>query len=781
MADKRLLGNVALPEYSRLVYNLDVASEGIEIINANDHRYFKVKIDSETIKLNSEGNLYLPLDGTTVFYDESEGLIKASGLTVSEGEAIEIETTLVDGVPQAVINVLYDSETIILDSEGRLTVPIDRETIIINSEGKLVAIPEPLKDGIATHVHFGTPLFDSEAIDVLYDSETLRVDSENRLFVPIDKKLIIVDDSEKVITLKIDKKTIIFEDSEIKTRIGGWREDPVDTTFFTVNEPAPTEVITVVPTSIPEIGDQVTVEITMDVAGLPQTETKTFTLVANGDYLEGLDASGTLVDGVRFRKDHSEAELILDATRVASGSNLVAVVHGETYVYHKVIGKYLPTDDETIFVNDDLDLQVIYRIDEERAMRFDDSEKRLYVAVDGVSIGYDSEGRLTGTKKLEAILPVYITSEGDSEGEQKVKLLYADALGVNSEGQLYTKVDNLTIKINSEGELATALEAGIANEIITSEGKPVINVLFDDITIHLNSENQLELHPDKDRAFAVDSEGKLFVKVDGLSIQYNSEGELVSFPEPLHDGIATRVVYGTSEWDSEAINVLFNEEAGLMVNSENELEVKVDDLSVHFDSEGQLVVIPDEERALEITSEGKFAVKVDDLSIKFDSEGRLYAIPEPLFDGVATKVNPKTTEYDSESIDVLYNSEAGLRVNSENELEVVLDSEALAFKDGAIQILFDHETVVLDSEGQLSVPIDERTLVLNSEGKLIVDIDEQSLVYEADSEGVSKVRVNIDNETIRFNSEGKLSADALPKPYIEDTFLHINSETLEPE
>lgn len=835
MADvKKLLGNVALPEYSRLVYNLDSEGAGVKILNKDDHRIFSIRIDSETIKINSEGNLYLPLDGQTVFYDESEGLIKATGLTVSEGDAIKIEEVIIDGVPQETINVMFDSETIVLDSEGRLSVPIDRETIIINSEGKMVAIPEPLKDGVATHVHFGTPLFDSEAIDVLYDSETLRVDSENRLFVPIDKKLIVVDDSENVITLKIDNKTIIFEDSEIKTRIGGWREDPVDTELFNLSAatlPADGVIIIEGYDVKPEAGTVVEVVSSLDLAGVPITETVNFTLADSADdaWLEAFSAGNQIIDGIRFKKDFTEAQLIIDPAKVAAGAvDLQTRGHAEVYVYHKVNGIYLPTDNKTIYVSDNAEheLKVMYRVDEERGLSVDSSEERMFVKVDGVSIGFDSEGRLTGTKKLEAILPVYITSEGDSEGEQKVKLLYADALDVNSEGKLYTKVDNLTIKINSEGELATALEAGIANEIITSEGVPVINVLFDDVTIHLNSENELELYPDEERAFSVDSEGKLFVKVDGLTIQYNSEGELVSFPEPLHDGVATHVVYGTSEWDSEAINVLFNEEAGLMVNSENELEVKVDDLTVHFSSEGKLEVRPDETRALsvdsegklfvkadeksvfynsegqleikvdelralEITSEGKVAVKVDDLSIKFDSEGKLYAIPEPLFDGVATKVNPKTSVYDSESIDVLFNSEAGLRVNSENELEVVLDSEALAFKDGAIQVLFDHETIVLDSEGQLSVPVDEETLVLNSEGKIVVNVDNETIVYKdsivVDSEGseghdgIFKLRVPIDNETIRLNSEGKLEADALPKPYLPDTFLHIDSETMSPE
>ena len=671
MADlKKLLGNVALPEYSRLVYNLDSEGPGIKILNKDDHRIFSVLIDSETIKLNSEGNLYLPLDGQTVFYDESEGLIKATGLTVSEGDAIKIDEVIVDGVPRETINVLYDSETIVLDSEGRLTVPIDRETIIINSEGKMVAIPEPLKDGVATHVHFGTPLFDSEAIDVLYDSETLRVDSENRLFVPIDKKMIVVDDSEQVITLKIDNKTIIFENSEIQTRIGGWREDPVDTELFNLSAatlPADGVIVIEGYDVKPEAGTVVEVVSSLDLAGVPITETVNFTLADSADdaWLEAFSAGNQIIDGIRFKKDFTEAQLIIDPAKVAAGAvDLQTRGHAEVYVYHKVNGIYLPTDNKTIYVSDNAEheLKVMYRVDEERGLSVDSSEERMFVKVDGVSIGFDSEGRLTGTKKLEAILPVYITSEGDSEGEQKVKLLYADALDVNSEGKLYTKVDNLTIIINSEGQLASALEAGEAIEIISSEGVPVVNVLYDDITIHLNSENHLELHPDEDRAFAVDSEGKLFVKVDGLTIQYNSEGQLVSFPEPLHDGVATHVVFGTSEWDSEAINVLFNEEAGLMVNSENELEVKVDDLTVHFSSEGKLEVRPDETRALsvdsegklfvkadeksvfynsegqleikvdelralEITSEGKVAVKVDDLSIKFDSEGKLYAIP----------------------------------------------------------------------------------------------------------------------------------------------------------
>ena len=819
MADvKKILGNIALPDLARLIYNLDSEGPAIKIVNKNDHRIFEVLHDSETIQLDSEGRLFIPLDGQTVFYDASEGLIKATGLTVSEGDAIRIDREMINGVPQATVNVMFDSESIVLDSEGRLSVPFDKETIIVNSEG--------------------------------------------------------------LIQVNFDEKTLIFENGVLETRIGGWREDPVDQQMFDVVVPTlPADgVVKIEGYSVkPEAGDVVEVSASINLGGTPISETKSFTMVSSGDWLEASDPSGNIIDGIRFKKDYTELQLIVDPGKVAIGSDLEATGHGLTYVYHKVDAKYLGTDNETIYVNDDANLEVIYRVDEMRGARFNDSEKKIYVAVDGETIGYDSEGRLCGTKKLEAILPVVITSEGDSEGEQKIKLLYADALGVNSEGQLFTKVDGLTIKINSEGELATALEAGEANEIIISEGVPVLNVLYDDVTIHLNSENQLELHLDDMKALEVDSEGKLFVKADGLTIQYNSAGELVAFPEPLFDGIATHVVYGTSEWDSESIDVLFNEDKGLQVNSENELEVKVDDLTIKFNSAGELVAFPeplfdgvathvvygtsewdsesinvlfnedkglqvnsenelevkvdgdtvrfnsegqleaktilegeanhiydsegnlkidvlyddvtihlnsenklelhpdetrafavdeisgelfvkadeksvfynsegqleikvDEMRALEITSEGKVAVKVDDLTVKFDSEGRLFAIPEPLKDGIATHVVPATEAWDSEAIDVLYNKEAGLRVNSENELEVIIDSEGLEFtSEGAIRLVFDHRTIVFD----------------------------------ADSEGKVELRVPIDEETIRLNSEGKLSADALPKPYIGDSFLYI--------
>lgn len=482
---KKLLGNQALPGFIDLIYELDSEGKGVKITNKDKHKIFNVLTDSETILINSENELYLPIDNVTIYVDSESKLLKAAGLDVKDGEAIKIRNSEENGLTVKYINVLYDSESVVLNSEGELYVPFDKRTIVVDSEGH--------------------------------------------------------------ISLPIDEKTI-FVDSE-----------------------------------------------------------------------DGLLKSKGLI------------------------------------------------------------------VSEGQAIRIENSE------LDGVS---------------QAIINVKYDSETiilDSDGNLTVPLDYRTII-VNSEDKIAVPIDELTIVVNSEGKLSVALEDGEATEVADSEGKIQVNVLRDEKTIFLTSENTLEIRPDEERAFTVDSEGKLFVKVDGLTIQYNSDGELVSFPEPLFDGVATHVVYGTSEWDSESIDVLFNSEMGLGVDSENQLYVKVDNISV-----------------------------------KFNSEGELYVIPEPLFDGVATKVNPKTAEYDSESIDVLFNSEAGLQVNSENELEVKIQ-----------------EPLFFNSEGKIELKYDERTLVVDPNTKELL--------------------VPIDDDTIRVNSEGKLEADSLPKPVLPETFLHVDSE-----
>ena len=94
-------------------------------------------IDKRTIVYDvSEGHIELPIDEVTIFVN-SEGRLEAAGMDVKPGEAIKISTSEEAGLPVKYIDVLYDDSTIILDSEGKLTANIDKDSIILDSEGKL--------------------------------------------------------------------------------------------------------------------------------------------------------------------------------------------------------------------------------------------------------------------------------------------------------------------------------------------------------------------------------------------------------------------------------------------------------------------------------------------------------------------------------------------------------------------------------------------------------------------------------------------------------------------
>ena len=142
-------------------------------------------------------------------------------------------------------------------------------------------------------------------------------------------------------------------------------------------------------------------------------------------------------------------------------------------------------------------------MDEQKGLSFD-SEGKVFLKVDGETVHINP-----------------------TSGELELHLNDRRGIGNDSEG-LFVKVDGETIVINSEGKLESAFNVNEALEIVTSEGHPVANVRRDNKTIHLNSEhNWLELHPDPQRAFNVDSEGKLYVKFDGDSYPLDSEDSTI--------------------------------------------------------------------------------------------------------------------------------------------------------------------------------------------------------------------------------------------------------------
>ena len=109
MDNYKLLDNIGFEELVKLIYHLDSEDEGIEIINSEGHKFFKIKYDGQTIILDSEGLLSVPID----------------------------------------------NETLIVDNQGKLIVNADFDTIRVNSEGKLEAdsLPKPVLPETFLHVN----------------------------------------------------------------------------------------------------------------------------------------------------------------------------------------------------------------------------------------------------------------------------------------------------------------------------------------------------------------------------------------------------------------------------------------------------------------------------------------------------------------------------------------------------------------------------------------------------------------------------------------------------
>lgn len=230
----------------------------------------------------------------------------------------------------------------------------------------------------------------------------------------------------------------------------------------------------------------------------------------------------------------------------------------------------------------------------------------------------------------------------------------------------------------------------------------------------------------------LDSENNLALPIDRITIRVNSEGKLVA--TGVEAGIAIELT-DSENTGVKKVNVLYDSETGLGVDSENRLFVKVDSETIVIDSTGRLT-LPLDFKTLVIDSEKKIAANIDGITIILNSEGKLAAT------GVEAGVAVELVDSEGtgvKTIHVLYDSEKGLGVDSENRLFVKFDSE----------------TILADKNGVLYIPFDSETIIINSEGKICVPID---------------------NETIRVNSEGLLEADSLPKPVLPETFLHVNSE-----
>lgn len=230
-------------------------------------------------------------------------------------------------------------------------------------------------------------------------------------------------------------------------------------------------------------------------------------------------------DSVHFN-DRGQLEVQVDSERALEITNgkIGVRIDNKTIEYKNGELHTLPTVKSgiaTLIVRED-DSEVVNIVyDSEKGLGID-ANNQLFIKLDEQKgLSFDSEGK------------VFLKVDGETvhinptSGELELHLNDRRGIGNDSEG-LFVKVDGETIVINSEGKLESAFSVNEALEIVTSEGHPVANVRRDNKTIHLNSDhNWLELHPDPQRAFNVDSEGKLYVKFDGDSYPLDSEASTI--------------------------------------------------------------------------------------------------------------------------------------------------------------------------------------------------------------------------------------------------------------
>ena len=458
-----------------------------------------------------------------------------------------------------------------------------------------------------------------------------------------------------------------------------------------------------------------------------------------------------------------------------------------------------------------------------------DSKFKLHVPIDGVSIIYDSaDQKVKATAKPLASSDGHATHLVETSEGFKVNVLHDKTLTtINNE--LHVNVDGQTIKVTSEGKLYTVpepLTAGDAIKIEPGTGAwdlEKIGVRVDSESIIVNGNNDLAVKLGvalalnngisvlyDDRSVVLDSEGKLSVPFDKETIQsyvHPDTGKLV-WGVPYYNGLGHDGDALIVNYDNKTIGLNDPDwyEGELSVRHDKTLEERYDAgvggtaLGVNVDN--YTIYIAEGSGELKSKIKYRDALKLDDSdpsipyvdvlydnkSIKLDSEGKLSAVPEPLFDGHATKVNPKTSAYDSESIDVLHDATlklvAGnkLRVNidektlrdSSGELYVAVDNDSIFFDSSegvlkakavavnaghameitgnVLDVLFDNKTIKEAGDKKLYIPIDEKSLVI-SEGKLVLNMDKDTVYFDTSEQKVKAKQMHIDEKTIVWHND----------------------------
>ena len=486
--------------------------------------FIGVLSDDKTFKANSEGFLGVNIDNDTIVYNNSKDWIEVpnqfvefeNGIYVTEGsEGIKVGANVdnktifinsegqIEGAP----NVLVDGITIVQDSENVISVPIDHETIIynpdqewievndkdiepesgiyfrdtsetlyigvdidgetlfINSEGKLAGAPNVLVDGTTIIQD------DNDVISVHYDHDTIVYNSEVGLQVdgidltPISP-IYIKENSEAgtyMMGCGYDNTTITLnENNELQTAVGGgWRYDPEEKIIATgTNVPkkrhhmlpdddADYYLETVwFPNPLHE-GKEVQAKVTHDAAFMDETVTLKYVKEWDVWYYDGRywDSEGPSDHplnphgySIFVQRNKTVVQLHEDFDTIAPATLTCTITYGGHNVTKEYIdNQFVLVDNDTIFVNNDGELEARLQLEAGDWIQISEGIVGMGKLCQG--LGYNKDSNC-----------IYVKDATDSE-----------VGGV--------KIDNETLKVNDQGQLAFDLDGMLDRGLDATTGK----------------------------------------------------------------------------------------------------------------------------------------------------------------------------------------------------------------------------------------------------------------------------------------------------------------------
>ena len=250
-----------------------------------------------------------------------------------------------------------------------------------------------------------------------------------------------------------------------------------------------------------------------------------------------------------------------------------------------------------------------------------------YNGKDGINVsGSDISAKIDDTT-------IKLNSQGQMTAVNEGKIYNSgDGINVdNTNNKISAKIDGTTIKINEEGKMyaeggseGKIYEGGPGIEVDNQNDK--INAKVDGVTVGVNSDNQLQAEKYEINITSKSGgEGKTYTGGNGIEV------------DNANDTISAKINDATMEFVDGKLSAKAGEgktytgDKGVEVdNTKNEIRAKTDGKTIGINSGGQLTCTPpDGGTGIKVTSSGQKPVinaNVDDSTIKINDQNQLYAV-----------------------------------------------------------------------------------------------------------------------------------------------------------